>query len=522
MKLQTDFLVIGTGIAGLTYAIKIAEACPEKTITITTKSNELESNTRYAQGGIAGVLELDHDSYQSHYLDTISAGDNLNDYAIVDFTVGTAAERIREIIAWGASFDKNDQGEYDLCLEGGHSEKRILHHKDTTGLEIQRTLLRKIKTLPNVHILRHFFARDLIFLKGSKDKCEGALFIHTLTGNEYEILSSVVVLSTGGVGQVYKNTTNPLVATGDGIAMACRAGAAVKHMEFIQFHPTALYLPGTNPAFLISEAVRGAGAILVNEDGHPFMHKYSSQESLAPRDIVSRAIDAEMKKKGSEHVYLDCTKIPLHTFKNHFPNIYDTCSTVGIEVDKELIPVTPAAHYLCGGIKTNNWGQSTIENLFAIGECAYTGLHGANRLASNSLLEALVFAHQAFLHSHSKTKNTSSISSNDFTLAAKEISYSPNPSVQTVKSKINTVMTNYVGIIRDYTSIKSGLYELESIISDDISPLKFSHELMELINMATVGKLILLASNMRKENRGLYFNKDLIIDPVQQKNFSLI
>jgi L-aspartate oxidase len=509
MKPNTDFLIIGSGIAGLTYAIKVAVNFPGKNILIVTKNNELESNTRYAQGGIAAVLIPSRSEYQSHCKDTLIAGDYLNNPDIVDLTVKSASERIEEIIAWGTSFDKNEQGEYDLCLEGGHSQKRILHHKDITGLEIQRTLLNKIKEFPSIKVLTHFFAKDLIIHPEHSDTCIGAQFLNIATDEEYQIFSEKTIVCTGGIGQVYKNTTNPLIATGDGIAMAARAGAAIENMEFIQFHPTALFSKNENPSFLISEAVRGTGAELVNHKGIAFMKNYSSLGSLAPRDIVARAIEHEIKKEQTEHVYLDCTKIPTSKFKDHFPNIYHKCHSIGIEPDKNPIPVVPAAHYLCGGIKTNQWGQSSIKNLYAIGECASTGLHGANRLASNSLLEALVFAHQAYLHSTATMSKTSTASMVKIPFEKSENILIEDLEAQQIKEKINTLMTNHAGIVRNTESILTGIKELNTI-SETIEALRYSYRKVEILNLAKVAELILKASLQRKENKGLHYNTDFV------------
>jgi len=509
MKIRTDFLIIGSGIAGLTYAIKVATDFPDKSILIVTKSNELESNTRYAQGGIAAVLIPSESDYQSHYQDTLIAGDFLNSSSIVDLTVKSASARIGEIISWGASFDKNGHSLYDLCLEGGHSQKRILHHKDITGLEIQRTLLNKIKEFPSIKILTHFFANDLILHPRHSDTCIGAQFINIATEKEYEVFSEKTIVCTGGIGQVYKNTTNPLIATGDGIAMAARAGAAIESMEFVQFHPTALFSKGENPSFLISEAVRGAGAILVNHKGNPFMNNYSGLGSLAPRDIVARAIEHEMKKEQAEHVYLDCTNIPIASFRNDFPNIYYKCRSINIEPDRDLIPVVPAAHYLCGGIKTDQWGQCTIKNLYAIGECASTGLHGANRLASNSLLEALVFAHQAYVHSTASLSKASPSTLPEIHSEKPEKLTTADIEADRIKSGINSLMTDHAGIVRNTGSILSGIKELDTI-SEEISLLKSSYKKTEILNLAGIAGLILRASLQRKENKGLYYNTDLI------------
>ncbi|HEY0678791.1 MAG TPA: L-aspartate oxidase, partial [Chitinophagaceae bacterium] len=405
--IQTDFLVIGSGIAGLTFALKVAEQYPDKKVLVVTKAATDETNTKYAQGGIAGVMDPIKDSFDKHIEDTIIAGDGLCDPGIVEIVVKEGVERIRELIEWGAQFDRESDGDYKLGKEGGHSEYRILHHKDITGKEMERALVDKLATYPNIEIIKHCFVVDLItqhhlgFLvtKSTPDiECYG-VYVLNLNNNQIEkILSSYTLLATGGNGQVYRSTTNPYIATGDGVAMVYRAKGRIENMEFIQFHPTALYEPGLRgQSFLITEAVRGDGGILRNKRGEAFMERYDHRMDLAPRDIVARAIDSEMKINGTEHVYLDCRHMDREKFLEHFPNIYEKCQSMGIDVFTQLIPVAPAAHYSCGGIKTDEWGRTSIRKLYACGECASTGLHGANRLASNSLLEAMVFAHRCYL-----------------------------------------------------------------------------------------------------------------------------
>src|SRR5690606_1601000 len=405
--MQTDFLVIGSGIAGLTYALKVAQDCPDKTVTILTKPVSDETNTKYAQGGVAGVTDFDKDSFDKHIEDTLIAGDGLCNPGVVEIVVKEGVERIEEIISWGASFDKDAAGEYALGMEGGHSEFRILHHKDITGKELEDTLLEAIAAKSNIRLLNHCFVVDLItqhhlgylITKSTPDiECYGVYILNIKENRIEKILSKITLLASGGNGQVYRTTTNPSIATGDGVAMSYRAKGRIENMEFIQFHPTALYEAGkSGQAFLITEAVRGDGGILRNKSGEAFMEKYDERRDLAPRDIVARAIDSEMKIHGTEHVYLDCTNMDREKFLKHFPNIYEKCLSVNIDPFTQLIPIAPAAHYSCGGIKADEWGRSSIRNLYACGECASTGLHGANRLASNSLLEAMVFAHRAFL-----------------------------------------------------------------------------------------------------------------------------
>lgn len=507
MTVHYDYTVVGSGIAGLTYAIKIGQALPHKNICILTKNDTLESNTRYAQGGVAAVLSNIKEDLFFHYLDTIVAGDYLNDLSIVELTVESAAERIQEIISWGVSFDKNKHNEFELCLEGGHSYKRILHHKDLTGLEIQSVLLKLLHKLPNISVYTHCFAKDLII----KDNqiCSGVECIDMRTEEAFDIMSNKIILSTGGIGQVYQSTTNSVVATGDGIAMAKRAGASIENMEFVQFHPTALFDTNENPSFLISEAVRGAGAVLVNKNRVPFMQKYSALNSLAPRDVVARAIELEMKRENTDCVYLDCSAISENNFKCHFPTIYQKCIEIGIHPIKDLIPVSPAAHYLCGGIKTNKWGQTSISHLYALGECASTGLHGANRLASNSLLEALVFAHQAYIHTISTTNTKSVLQETKFIRPHSTTQPLHEPNYKKLKKVINQIMKEHAGIIRSHHSICIGLKKLEAL-EILITVLKPSFYKIELFNLLTVSKLILEFSQNRTQNKGLYYNTDLV------------
>jgi len=471
--ITTDFLVIGSGIAGLSYAYKVAEHFKQLgkpvSVTIITKVNEDESNTKYAQGGIAAVIK-NSDSFENHIKDTLIAGDGFCDEKVVRTVVEEAPERIQELIDWGTNFDKNKQGEYDLAKEGGHSDHRILHYKDLTGNEIERALIEKVENHPFITILDHHFAIDIItqhhlgvkVTRQSPDKkCFGAYVLNRKTNEIQTVLSKITLLATGGIGQAYKSTTNPTVATGDGIAMAYRAKAIIENMEFVQFHPTALYNPADNPSFLISEAVRGAGGILRNHKGYAFMTDYDERKDLAPRDVVARSIDAEMKKHGKKHVFLDTTHLDKEHLQSHFPTIYNKCLSIGIDISKQLIPVVPAAHYLCGGIKVDLNAKTSIINLFASGECASTGLHGANRLASNSLLEALVFSHRAFLSGVEEIKNIefqSNIPAWDdegTTLQDEEIL------VSQTKTELQTILSDYVGIVRSDERLSRALSRLE-------------------------------------------------------------
>ena len=544
--MQTDFLVIGSGIAGLTFAIKTAKFYPEKKIIIITKTTSDETNTKYAQGGIAGVWNEDKDSFDKHIDDTLIAGDGLCDLNVVEIVVKEGPQRIKEIIDYGANFDKTTTGEYALGKEGGHSEYRILHHKDVTGKEMERALLEEVSTIKNIEILNHCFVVDLItqhhlgylVTKSTQNiTCYGVYVLNTNTNEIEKIIATNTLLATGGCGQAYRTTTNPTIATGDGIAMVYRAKGRIENMEFIQFHPTALYEPGVSPSFLITEAVRGDGGILRNKQGEAFMEKYDERKDLAPRDIVARAIDNEMKKAGVECVYLDCTHFNKEKFIQHFPNIYQKCLSIGIDVMQHYIPVAPAAHYSCGGIKTNEYAQTSIQNLFACGECASTGLHGANRLASNSLLEAMVFAHRAFLKLTDQDKELNeenasisaytSIFSNDPTLpnldALREASRFPDwNALGTTEPKemilitqslkeLQSIMSDYVGIVRTDVRLQRAMKRLD-LLYEETETLyrntKVSPQLCELRNLITVAYLIVKGASFRKESRGLHYNTD--------------
>jgi L-aspartate oxidase len=518
---KTDFLVIGSGIAGLTYSLKVANQFPDKKVLVMTKATADETNTKYAQGGIAVVNDMENDSFQKHIEDTLIAGDGLCNEKVVEIVVKEGPDRVQEIIDWGAKFDKEKDGDYKRGKEGGHSEFRILHHKDVTGKEMERALIDAVAKQKNIEFIKHCFVVDIItqhhlgYLvnKATPDvECYG-VYVLNLESNKIEkILAKITLLATGGNGQVYRTTTNPSIATGDGVAMVYRAKGRVENMEFIQFHPTALYEPSVRGhAFLITEAVRGDGGILRNMNGEAFMEKYDERKDLAPRDIVARAIDSELKRTGTEHVWLDCRHFSKEKFIEHFPNIYEKCLSINIDITKNMIPVAPAAHYSCGGIKTDEWGRSSIKNLYACGECASTGLHGANRLASNSLLEAMVFAHRCFLDVADKAASVS-FNENLPDWNAKGTT-EPREMILITQSlkELQQVMSDYVGIVRNDIRLQRALRRLD-LLWEETEQLyessTLSPQLLELRNMITVGYLIVKGASFRKESRGLHYNTD--------------
>lgn len=519
--MQTDYLVIGSGIAGLTFALKAASKYPDRKVTVITKTSADETNTKYAQGGIAGVTDFERDSFEKHIEDTLISGDGLCNKNVVEIVVKEGVNRIQEMIGWGTQFDKEEDGDYKLGKEGGHSEFRILHHKDVTGKEIERALLEAVAAHPNIEIIKHCFVVDLItqhhlgylVTKSTPDiECYGVYVLNLRTNQIEKIIAGTTLLATGGNGQVYRSTTNPNIATGDGVAMVYRAKGRIENMEFIQFHPTALYEPGVRgQSFLITEAVRGDGGILRNGKGEAFMERYDERKDLAPRDIVARAIDSEMKITGTEHVYLDVRHIPLDKFTEHFPNIYEKCQSIGIDVTKDMIPVVPAAHYSCGGIKTNEWGRTSIRNLYAAGECASTGLHGANRLASNSLLEAMVFAHRAFLDciaQQADGRSTPPIP--DWNAQG---TTDPKEMILITQSlkEVQQIMSDYVGIVRTNVRLERALRRLDLLWEETellYQATTLSPQLCELRNMITVSYLIVKCAQFRKESRGLHYNTD--------------
>ena len=513
MQQHVDFLIIGSGIAGLSYALKVAE---KGSVYIVTKSNEDESNTKYAQGGIAAVWH-DKDSIEKHIQDTLIAGGGLCNEEIVRIVVAEGTERVKELIELGTNFDKTQQGDYDLAKEGGHSENRILHYKDITGFEIERALIAQVNKHKNITVLDHHYAIDIItqhhlgevVTSQSTDvKCFGAYILNTKTKKIETVLSKITMMATGGAGHVYATTTNPTIATGDGIAMVYRAKGRVQDMEFVQFHPTSLYNPGEHPSFLITEAIRGFGAVLKTIDGKEFMQKYDERLSLAPRDIVARAIDNELKTRGEDFVYLDCRHLDRKAFIEHFPNIYDKCMKLGIDPFVKMIPVVPAMHYLCGGIQVNQQGQSTIQNLFAVGECACTGLHGANRLASNSLLEAIVFAHRA-----AKT-SIETLPSIEFKLGIPNWDSEGTEHAEEMilitqsQREVQQIMSNYVGIVRSELRLKRAFDRLEILYKENealYDKTTVTQKLCELRNLICIGYLIIKQSILRKESVGLHY-----------------
>lgn len=518
--MKTDILIIGSGIAGLTFAVKTAQLFPGKSITILTKANTDETNTKYAQGGIAVVNDMERDSFSKHIEDTLVAGDGLCNPHIVDIVVKEGPQRVNEIIEWGTQFDKDNQGDFKRGKEGGHSEYRILHHKDITGFEIERALVAEVKKYPNIQIHNHWFVLDIItqhhmgylVTKSTRDiTCYGVYALNLKNNNVEKILAKCTLMASGGAGQAYRTTTNPRIATGDGIAMAYRAKARIENMEFIQFHPTALFEAGISPSFLVTEAVRGDGGILRNKQGEAFMKNYDARADLAPRDVVARAIDNEMKRAGTEHVYLDCRHMDIEKFRSHFPNIYAKCKSIGIDVATQMIPVAPAAHYCCGGIKTDECGRSSILNLYACGECSSTGLHGANRLASNSLLEALVFAHRCAadiaryvddIEFNENVPDWNTSGTND-----------PNEMILITQSlkELQQVMSDYVGIVRNDIRLQRALKRIDLLHDETEDLYKFttlSPQLCELRNLITIGYLVIKSAQFRKESRGLHFNTD--------------
>ena len=515
-----DFLIIGSGVAGMSYALKVADAGKGK-VALVCKTTLEEANTAKAQGGIASVTNLLVDNFEKHIEDTMIAGDFISDPAAVEQVVRNAPAGIRDLVKWGVNFDKKEDGEFDLHREGGHSEFRILHHADDTGAEIQRGLMEAVRRHPNIEILENHFAVEIItqhhlgirVTRRTPDiECYGAYVLNPDTGKVDTYLSRITLVATGGTGAIYAATSNPNIATGDGIAMVYRAKGKVKDMEFVQFHPTVLFNPKeTHPAYLITEAMRGYGGILRLPDGEEFMQKYDERGSLAPRDIVARAIDREMKIHGLDHVCLDVTHKNPEETKHHFPNIYAKCLSIGIDITKEFIPVAPSAHYMCGGIKVDLDGQSSIHRLYAVGECSCTGLHGGNRLASNSLIEAVVYADAAARHS------LEVIDKYDFNERVPEWNDEGTMSneekvliAQDVK-EVNQIMSTYVGIVRSDLRLHRAWERLDLLYEETehlFKRVKPTRDVCELRNMINVGYLITRQALERKESRGLHYTID--------------
>lgn len=513
----TDILVIGSGISGLTYAIKIGEQNPELQLTIISKNNLLESNTRYAQGGIAVVSNFQKDSFNKHIKDTLIAGAGKCDKEVVKFVIEEGQERLQELMDWGTNFDKKEQGLH-LTKEGGHSENRIVHYKDSTGLEIQESLIRKIKTFANISLLENHTLVDLItdHHTGSNNKrCYGAYVISNLEQEIVRISSKITILSTGGAGQLFSHTTNPQNATGDGLGAAYRAKVLIKALPFVQFHPTALYPKIDGNTFLISEAVRGEGGILINTLGERFMLKYDPNAELAPRDIVARSIANEILKSNEDHVYLDCRPINKEDFINQFPTILKNCKKIDLNPLVYPIPVIPAAHYFCGGIKVNPFGETLLKGLYAIGECSYTGLHGANRLASNSLLESLVFSHRAALNSlkqiNGKLPSKQFYESVPEWKGAQYIFDEKITAISGLKKDLQNIMTSNVAIFKTSQGLvkaERGLKQIFLKTNDIYNQKKLTLEVCELRNMVSVAYLMIKQSQELKENIGVFYNHD--------------
>ena len=511
-----DFLVIGSGIAGMSFALKVAH---KGKVAILCKTNMDEANTHYAQGGIASVTKPT-DKFDDHVVDTLIAGDGICEEAVVRKVIEGAPEQIKQLLAWGVDFDKNESGDFDLHKEGGHSDFRILHHKDNTGEEIQNSLIETVKKHPNIDVFDQHFAIEIItqhhlgqLVKHTTPniECYGAYVLDIRTNHVDTFLSKITMIATGGIGNIYQTTTNPPVATGDGISMVYRAKGLVDNMEFVQFHPTALYHPGDRPSFLITEAMRGYGGILRNKKGEAFMEKYDPRGSLAPRDVVARSIDKEMKKTGDECVYLDVTHKDAEVTKREYPTIYNKCLSYGIDITKEYIPVAPAAHYFCGGIKVDLNARTSINRLYAAGECSCTGLHGANRLASNSLIEAIVYADAAAKDS---LKLVAALDWNDAVPEWNDEGTSLNEEMVLItqsEKEVNQIMQNYVGIVRSNLRLKRAFDRLELLYKETESLFQRSvvnKEICELRNIINTAYLVIKYAQARKESRGLHYTID--------------
>jgi L-aspartate oxidase len=516
MKVECDFLVIGSGVAGLSFALKAAS---HGKVCVVTKAGLADTNTNYAQGGIAAVM-YPPDTVEKHIRDTIVAGAGYCNEEVVRMVVSEAPERIRELIEMGVEFDEMSDGKLDMAMEGGHTEHRILHHKDSTGAEIQRVLINRARENKNIEIFENHFAIDLLtqhnlgeyVTREWKDiKCFGAYVADLNRGKVKKFLSKVTILATGGMGNIYLTTTNPEIATGDGVAMVHRANGVIENMEFIQFHPTSLYNPNVRPSFLITEAMRGFGAELRNSALEKFMHRYHVRGSLAPRDVVARAIDHEMKLRGDDFVFLDCTQLNGEELRSHFPHIYEKCLSMGIDITRQMIPVVPAAHYSCGGVRVDKYGRSSIDRLYAIGEVSSTGLHGANRLASNSLIEAAVYAHRAAEDCSRR------IADLDFEEKIPDWNYHGTTHLEEMVlvtqnyKEMQMIMSNYVGIVRSDLRLARAKTRLEIIYQETEDLYRrstISRKLIELRNLIAAGYLVIKMAQSRQESLGLHYSVD--------------
>lgn len=527
---ETDILVIGSGIAGLYYTLKVAE---QRTVSLVTKKGTVESNTNYAQGGIASVFS-DEDTFQMHVQDTLQAGAGLCHPDIVEIVVNEGPALVSDLLEMGVKFTTANNMALHLGREGGHSRHRIVHAKDYTGREVERVLVDAVRRHPNVTVYEDHIAIDLITQHNLRERprplpdeihCWGAYVLNKSSGEVESFFARSTVITAGGCGQVYLHTTNPAIATGDGIAMAYRAGATVANMEFIQFHPTTLYHPLAR-SFLISEAVRGFGAILLNGNGERFMERYDDRMELAPRDIVARAIDGELKRSGEECVYLDLRHLSADDIRNSFPSIYQKCLEVNIDMTKDLIPVVPAAHYTCGGVVSDEYGRSSVRALYVAGESAMTGLHGANRLASNSLLEALVFANRA-----AQSTLTSSFKIPPIPDIAEWDDSATDNNEEWVlishnRKEVRTLMWDYVGIVRSSLRLQRAQRRIRllwSEVEDFYKRTRVSEELIQLRNITLLAALIIESGLRRKESRGLHYTTDYPDpDPVLEQQDTLL
>jgi len=533
MAEYSDVLIVGSGVSGLSFALKVAQFSK---VTLITKKNKADTATNLAQGGVAAVLSME-DSIAAHIDDTLVSGDGLCNEAIVRIVATEGPDRVRELVDLGVRFQKGKDGKgFDLGMEGGHSARRVAHASDLTGKEIERALLEQIAANPNIEVLENHLAIDLLVESKARgrerdngDRCLGAYVLNRLTGEVETHRAGVTVLCTGGCGKVYLYTTNPDIATGDGVAMAYRAGAQVANMEFIQFHPTCFFNREAKN-FLISEAVRGEGGILINQQGQAFMKKYDERGDLATRDAVARGIDAEMKATGTDCVFLDITHKPAAFLKERFPNIYKICKQYGVDLTKKPIPVVPAAHYMCGGVLVDEWGRSSITNLIALGETACTGLHGANRLASNSLLEAVVFAHRAaqwLAGQIDSIRQLERIEVEPWRTGGAAM-LDESILIKHNWDQLRQLMWDYVGIVRRKKRldlIQTRLSFMLTEIKEHFYDYLLTPDLVELRNLAVIADLIVQSASRRQESRGLHYildypaknDRDFLRDTILQK-----